>query len=131
MNKELKKYATLTGQYELLEEEHVLIKAQLTTEKEKIESDLKSTKTKLKEFEDLEVVYKREKADLAKKITDLQRKLTEAELQGSKVSTNSFELDRSRLKSKLEEKESDYNKLVKQNDMNVDQLSQIRKEVRF
>ncbi|CAO1351611.1 unnamed protein product [Diamesa hyperborea] len=128
LNKELKKYATLTGQYELLEEEHVLIKAQLTTEKEKIESDLKSTKTKLKEFEDLEVVYKREKADLAKKITDLQRKLAEAELQGSKVSTNSFELDRSRLKSKLEEKESDYNKLVKQNDMNVDQLSQIRKE---
>ena len=92
---------------------------------------MKSTKTKLKEFEDLEVVYKREKTDLTKKITDLQRKLTEAELQGSKVSTNSFELDRSRLKSKLEEKELDYNKLVKQNDMNVDQLSQIRKEVSF
>ena len=91
--------------------------------RKKIESDLKSTKTKLKEFEDLEVVEAWESWSC--------RKLTEAELQGSKVSTNSFELDRCRLKSKLKEKELDYNKLVKQNDMNVNEFSQIRKEVSF
>lgn len=129
--KEQKKNTALTGQYELLEEEHVLFKAQLTTEKEKLESEMKQLKSKVNEFEDIEVVNKREKTDLNKKITDLQRKLTEAEHNQLKTSTSTstFELDRSRLKAKLEEKESEFNKLKKQNEMNVDQLSTIRKEV--
>lgn len=129
--KELKKNSTLTGQYELLEEKHVLFKAQLTTEKEKLETEIKSLKTKVKEFDDFEVVNKREKADLARKITDLQRKLTEAEHNSSQKSTSTFELERSRLRAKLEEKESEYNKLVRQNEMNVDQLSTIRKDVNY
>jgi chromosome segregation ATPase len=127
--KEIKKNSTLTGQYEILEEEHVLFKAQLTTEKEKLESEIKSLKTKVKDFEDFEVVNKKEKSDLAKKITDLQRKLTEAEHNSSQKSSSSFDLEKSRLKSKLEEKESEFNKLQKQNEMNVDQLSSIRKDV--
>jgi chromosome segregation ATPase len=126
---EIKKNSTLTGQYEILEEEHVLFKAQLTTEKEKLESEIKSLKTKVKDFEDFEVVNKKEKSDLAKKITDLQRKLTEAEHNSSQKSSSSFDLEKSRLKSKLEEKESEFNKLQKQNEMNVDQLSSIRKDV--
>lgn len=129
--KEIKKSSTLTGKYELLEEEHVLFKAQLTTEKEKLENEIKSLKSKVNQFDDAEVVSRREKADLNKKITDLQRKLTEAEHNNSKVTTSTFELDRSRLKAKLEEKESEFNKLAKQNEMNVDQLSTLRKEVRL
>lgn len=127
--KEFKKNSALTGRYELLEEEHVLFKAQLTTEKEKLESEIKSLKSKVKEFDDLEVVNKREKAELAKKITDLQRKLTEAEHNNAQKSTSTFELERSRLRAKLEEKESEFNKLTKQNEMNVDQLSSMRKDV--
>ena len=129
--KEIKKNSTLTGQYEILEEEHVLFKAQLTTEKEKLEMEIKSLKNKTKDFEDFEVVNKREKADLAKKITDLQRKLTEAEHNIAQKSTSTFDLERSRLKSKLEEKESEFNKLQKQNEMNVDQLSSMRKDVKL
>lgn len=129
--KEQKKNSTLTGQYELLEEEHVLFKAQLTTEKEKLQAEIKALKSKVNDFDDVEVVMRREKADLARKVTDIQRKLTEAEhnvaLKSSSSST--FELERSRLKAKLEEKESDFNKLVKQNEMNVDQLSSMRKDV--
>lgn len=129
--KEMKKSSKLTGQYELLEEEHVLFKAQLTTEKEKLEAEIKSLKSKTKELDDSEVVYKREKADLSKKITELQRKLTEAEHNGTKTSSSTFELERSRLRAKLEEKESEFNKISKQNEMNVDQLSTMRKDVRL
>lgn len=127
--KERKKYSTLTGQYELLEEEHVLFKAQLTTGKEKLEAEIKSLKNKVKESEDAEVIARREKTDLNKKITELQRKLTEAEHNGAKTTTSTFELERSRLKAKLEEKESEFNKLTNQNEMNVDQLSTMRKDV--
>lgn len=129
LSAEAKKFVGLTGRYELLEEEHVLFKAQLTTQKEKLDAEIKSLKTKVREFDDVEVVTRREKADLTKKITDLQRKLTEAEHNNSKTSTSTFELERSRLRAKLEEKESEFNKLQKQNEMNVDQLSSLRKEV--
>jgi chromosome segregation ATPase len=128
--KEIRKSSMLTGKYELLEEEHVLFKAQLTTEKEKLESEIKSLKNKVKEFDDFEVVNKKEKVDLAKKITDLQRKLTEAEHNNAQKTTSTFELERSRLRAKLEDKEEEFNKLTKQNEMNVDQLSTMRKEVR-
>jgi chromosome segregation ATPase len=129
--KEQKKNSTLTGQYELLEEEHVLFKAQLTTEKEKLEAEIKSLRIKTKEFDDVEANMKRDKADMTKKVTDLQRKLTEAEHNVAQKSSSSstFELERSRLKSKLEEKITDFTKLVKQNEMNVDQLSSVRKDV--
>lgn len=127
--KEIKKNSTLTGRFELLEEEHVLFKAQLTTEKEKLATEIKSLKAKVKDFEDSEVVNKREKADLSRKIFELQRKLTEAEHSGAKTTTSRFELERSRLRAKLEDKESEFNKLTKQNEMNVDQLSSLRKEV--
>lgn len=130
MDKELKKASSLTGRYELLEEEHVLFKAQLTTDKEKLETEIRTLKAKLKEFDDIEVIHRREKADLTKKITDVQKKLTETEFNNSKTTTSTFELERSRLRAKLEEKESEFTKLSKQNEMNVDQLSSMRKEVR-
>ena len=127
--KETKKNSSLTGRFELLEEEHVLFKAQLTTEKEKLATEIKSLKSKVKDFENAEAVNKREKADLSKKIFELQRKLTEAEHNGAKTTTSTFELERSRLRAKLEEKESEFDKLTRQNEMNVDQLSTMRKEV--
>lgn len=107
----------------------MLFKAQLTTEKEKLGTEIKSLKAKINKYDDAEIENRREKTDLTKKVSDLQRKLTEAEHNSSKTSTSTFELDRSRLKAKLEEKESEFNKLTKQNDMNVDQLSSVRKEV--
>lgn len=91
--------------------------------------EIKTLKSKVKDFEAAEAVTKREKADLSRKIIELQRKLTEAELNGAKTTTSTFELERSRLRAKLEEKESEFNKLTKQNEMNVDQLSSVRKEV--
>lgn len=125
LSKEAKKFSTLTGQYELLEEEFVLFKAKLTTEKEKLDSEVKALKAKLKESE---INFKQEKEDLSKKLKDVQKKLTEAEHSSGKTSTASSDLEKNRLKAKLEEKESEYKKLSQQYDMVVDQLATIRKE---
>lgn len=127
--KESKKFVQLKGQYELLEEEHVLIKAQLTTEKEKLENEIKSLKSKIKLFETQETSGRAEKDELHDKIVILQRKLTEKEhLSLSKISTASYEIEKTRLKVKLEEMKSDYEKMSKQHEMVIDQLSNARKE---
>lgn len=124
-NKEAKKVSTLTAQYELLEEEFVLFKAKLTTEKEKLENEIKTLKARIK---DDDTVYKQEKEDLSKRIKDLQKKLTEAEHNSGKISSASNDLEKKRLQSKLEEKETEYENLKKQHEMVVDQLSQLRKD---
>lgn len=129
LSKESKKYVQLKGEYELLEEEHVLIKAQLTTEKEKLENEIKTLTSKIKSFEAQDALERAEKDDLKKKIAVLQRKLTENEHSSlSKISTASYEIEKARLKIKLEETEAEYAKILKQHEMVIDQLSNARKE---
>lgn len=125
LSKESKKFSTLTGQYELLEEEFVLFKAKLTTEKEKLENEMKTLKGKIK---DDEKAAKQLKEEHSKKIQDLQKKLTEAEHSSGKMSSAANDLEKNRIKAKLEEKELEFSKLAKQYEMVVDQLSTIRKE---
>lgn len=127
--KESKKCVQLKGEYELLEEEHVLIKAQLITEKEKLENEIKTLTTKIKSFETQDVLEKAEKDELKKKIAILQRKLTEHEHSSLlKISTTSYEIEKARLNIKLEETEAEYAKILKQHEMVIDQLSNARKE---
>jgi chromosome segregation ATPase len=129
LSKESKKFLQLKGQYELLEEEHVLFKAQLTTEKEKLENEIKSLNNKMKSIEVQDALEKVEKDELKKKIAFLQRKFTENENTSlSKISTASHEIEKTRLKVKLEETEAEYSKLLKQHEMVIDQLSNARKE---
>jgi chromosome segregation ATPase len=126
---ERKRNSEFSSKYELLEEEHVLFKAQLSTENEKLEAEIKSLKAQITKLKMNEDETQSEKQSLKTKISDLQRKLTEAEIQGNKTSST-IDLEKSRLKSKLDEKEQEYSKLVKQNEMNLDQLSSLRKDVR-
>lgn len=116
------------SKYELLEEEHVLFKAQLTTENEKLQAEIKSLKAQITKLTQNESSALAEVQEFKQKIQDLQRKLTEAELKGSN-STSTFDLEKSRLKSKLEETESEFKKLQRQNEMNLDQISSLRKDV--
>lgn len=125
LTNESRKFSTLTGQYELLEEEFVLSKAKLTTEKEKLENEMKALKTKIK---DDEKASKQLKEEQTKKILDLQKKLTDVEHSSGKMSSAANDLEKNRLKAKLEEKELEFSKLAKQYEMVVDQLSTIRKE---
>lgn len=124
---EYKNYSTLNGRYELLEEEHVVFKAKLSTEKEKIENELSTLKIKVKNFDEAEIKWKKENQDLNKRVIELQKKLTAAETKDIKIGATEFEL--SRLRAKFESKESEYDRLVKENEMNVDQLGQMRKDV--
>ncbi|KAL7045841.1 hypothetical protein ACKWTF_002358 [Chironomus riparius] len=129
LSKETKKNVHLKGQYELLEEEHVLIKAQLTTEKEKLENEIKSLSCKIKLIETQDAQERLEKDELKKKIVALQRKLNENEHSSlSKISTASHEIEKTRLKVKLEEMKAEYEKILKQHEMVIDQLSNARKE---
>lgn len=125
---ECKNYSSLNGKYELLEEEHVVFKAKLSTEKEKIEGELSALKTKVKNFDEAESKWKKENLDFNKRIIELQKKLTAAETKD--IKSGATELDLSRLRAKLDSKETEYNRLVRENEMNVDQLGQMRKDVR-
>ncbi|XP_070496323.1 early endosome antigen 1 [Chironomus tepperi] len=126
---ESKKCAELKGQYELLEEEHVLIKAQLTTEKEKLQNEIKSLANKIKILETQDALEKAEKDELKRKIAVLERKLTENEHSSlSKITTASYEIEKTRLKVKLEDMKAEYDKIFKQHEMVIDQLSNARKE---
>lgn len=106
----------------------MLFKAQLTTENEKLQGEIKNLKAQITKFNQNESASQTEVKELKSKIQDLQRKLTEAELKGSN-SNSSFDLEKSRLKSKLDETELEFKKLQRQNEMNLDQISSLRKDV--
>lgn len=59
LDRDKKRYADLNGKFEHLEEEHIFIKAQLTTQKENLQTELVTTKSKIMNFEvDLSKVTK-------------------------------------------------------------------------
>uniref|UniRef100_A0A1B0GKL6 Putative myosin-11 n=1 Tax=Lutzomyia longipalpis TaxID=7200 RepID=A0A1B0GKL6_LUTLO len=124
--KDVEKYKDLTGKYELLEEEHVLIKAQLTTEKEKAQSEVAALKKKLAEAKDKDSKNKSETETLNKRLSEAKEKI--ADLEGRNVKMSAIELERNRLKSSLEETERMFEKLKKENEMNADQVMQLKRE---
>lgn len=121
-----KSFSELTGKYENLEEEHVLFKAQLTTQKENLESKINALQTKVKDYETLETKWKKDSADFTKKMQEMQKKLTIAEHKDVKSGTS--EVEKARLKAKLDEKETEYANLLNQNEMNLDQLSNLKRD---
>lgn len=122
-----KRYSELTGRYEQLEEEHVLIKAQLTTDKENLQATLTTTKSKLSDADNDLVKTKREKIDAGKKLTDAQSKIRELEEKYARSSA--VEHERNRLKSTLAEREQEFERLRDENDMNKDVVMQMKREV--
>ncbi|XP_059616735.1 myosin heavy chain, striated muscle [Phlebotomus argentipes] len=124
--KDGEKYKDLTGKYELLEEEHVLIKAQLTSEKEKAQSEVATLKKKLTEAKDKDSKSKSETETLTKRLSEAKEKITDLEARNVKVTA--IELERNRLKSSLEETERLHEKLKKENEMNADQVVQLKRE---
>lgn len=129
LDHEAEKCANLTGKYEHLEEEHILMKAQLTTDKEGLQANLTNFKTKLTSLEAENTRFKKDNIDLSRKIVDMQNKYKELE---SKQSRNtSLEYEKKRLSATLQQREQEYLLLSKENSMNVDQSLQLRREVSF
>lgn len=128
IDSELKKLTAVTSKYEQLEEQHVLVKAQLMSDKEALETSKNTLKSKLSTMEMNLERYKRDNIDLSRKIVDLQTKCKELE---SKSSQNVVvEHERKRLLASLQEKSHQYELLVSENEMNKDLSEQLKKEVR-
>lgn len=124
---EMKKSADLTGKYEHLEEEHILTKAQLTTDKEGLQANLTALKSKLSSIEAENTRFRKDNIDLSRKIVEMQNKQKELETKQNRNS--SLEHEKNRLVGTIQQKDQDYNKLYKENDMNKEVGVQLRREV--
>lgn len=127
LDRERKRYAELNGKFEHLEEEHLFVKAELTTQKENLQTELITTKSTIMNFEaDLEKI-KKEKEELSRALTQSQQKVSEFNGKGAKASA--VELENNRLKSTLSDKEQEFRNLRKETEMNKDVNDQMKKEV--
>lgn len=126
VTEEVDKYKELTGKYELLEEEHVLTKAQLTTEKDKIQNELTSAQGRLQDSFAVETKLKSEASELTRKLRLAEGKIRDMEKVSTK--TGSVELERNQMRSKLLEIEGEMNKLKRENEMNLDKALNSKKE---
>lgn len=128
IDSEVKKTTQVTSKYEQLEEQHVLIKAQLTSDKETLEASNNALKSKVTTLESSIERFKRDNIDLSRKIVDVQNKCKDLE---SKSSQNVvMEHERKRLLASLQEKSHQYERLVSENEMNKDLSVQLKKEVK-
>ncbi|KAJ4435370.1 hypothetical protein ANN_17984, partial [Periplaneta americana] len=130
---ERQEYEDLTAKYEILEEEHVVTKAQLVMDREKIEAQLLSTKRELvaagNELRALRDTFSGKQDSWIKEKLDLQEKLKELEEKVSRSNGgDSWTLEKTRLKSILEDKTIEMDQMKKEAHMLSDQMEHIRKE---
>lgn len=128
LDRETKQCADLTAKYEHLEEEHILTKAQLTTDKEGLQTSLATLKSKLSNVEAENSRFKKDNIDLSRKIVDMQNKCKD--LEGRQLRTNSLEHENRRLTTTIQQREQEFKKLSNENDMNKEVGVQLRREVR-
>ncbi|XP_062547558.1 myosin-11 isoform X2 [Armigeres subalbatus] len=123
---ETKKYQQLITKHETLEEDHVMLKAQLETEQQKLQ-ELNILRNKLTQADNIEARLVKENTNLSRKCVEMQKEI--AILESSADSrTASLELEKNRLKSSLEDKQREYDHLSEENEMNVYQVTQLRKD---
>ncbi|XP_050319337.1 myosin-11 isoform X5 [Bactrocera neohumeralis] len=119
---ENKRYNDLNTHWEKLSEETILMRAQLTTEKDNMQVELNSLQQKINEMDEI----RSERTELARKLGEMKRKLQEAETKQTKSGASEYE--KTMLKNKLAEKEQEYDRLRRENEMNIDLVFQLRKE---
>ncbi|XP_037957253.1 myosin-2 heavy chain isoform X2 [Teleopsis dalmanni] len=122
LDTETKHSRELNGHWEKLSEETILMRAQLTTEKRNLESELNSLKLKLGELDTL----RSERSDLTKRLSDTQNKIHDLEAKNLKSGASEYE--KTMLKNKLAEKDHEYDRLRRENEMNIDLVFQLRKD---
>ncbi|XP_064548858.1 myosin-2 heavy chain isoform X2 [Drosophila montana] len=120
---EQKRYEELNTHWEKLSEETILMRAQLTTEKQTLQAELNASKYKLADMDTIRI----ERTDMARKLNEAQKKIKELELKTLKTGGSS-DHERSMLKNKLAEKEHEYERLRRENEMNIDLVFQLRKD---
>ncbi|XP_071442027.1 trichohyalin isoform X2 [Hetaerina americana] len=131
---EKQEYDDLTTKYEMLEEDYVVTKAQLVSEKEAAESQLLVAKHEMdnldEELETLRDSYNSKQDMWIKEKIDLQECLKEAEEKASRAATSndSWTMERSRLRDSLEEKTKETEKLRREAEVISDQINHLRRE---
>ncbi|KAF5283459.1 hypothetical protein FQA39_LY04835 [Lamprigera yunnana] len=124
---EQQQYEELTSKYEVLEEEYIVTKAKLVMEKETIAHQLNTTRRDLDALEtelvELKSTYAGKHETLMKEKLQLEEKM-----KITQKGSDSFAIERVRLKSVLEEKASEIDSTKKENEMLSDQLEYVRKE---
>lgn len=122
LENERKRYDDLNAQWEKISEETILMRAQLTTEKNNLQTELNNAKQKISELESIRV----NRSELAKKLNDAQKKIQELETKTLKSGHSEYE--KTLLQNKLDEKIQEYDRLRRENEMNIDLVFQLRKD---
>ncbi|XP_016932359.3 myosin heavy chain, cardiac muscle isoform isoform X3 [Drosophila suzukii] len=125
LSSEQKRYEDLNNHWEKLSEETILMRAQLTTEKQTLQAELNAQKQKISEMDTIRI----ERTDMARKLSEAQKKIADLQAKALKaVNGNGGEYERTVLKNKLAEKEHEYERLRRENEMNIDLVFQLRKD---
>ncbi|XP_053677295.1 myosin-2 heavy chain [Anopheles nili] len=121
-----RKFEELLQKHETMEEEQLVLQAQLASEREKTQ-ETDGLRNKLIQAEAIESRLVKENTNLSRRLVEAQKKLTTAETNNDNRYAG-IELERNRLKTALEDKQQDYEKLTKEKDMNVYQVNQLKKD---
>lgn len=126
LSAEQKRYEDLNNHWEKLSEETILMRAQLTTEKQSLQAELNANRQKISEMDTIRI----ERTDMARKLNEAQKKIADLQAKALKASSNGSggEYERTVLKNKLSEKEHEYERLRRENEMNIDLVFQLRKD---
>ncbi|XP_041631640.1 uncharacterized protein [Drosophila kikkawai] len=125
LSSEQKRYEDLNNLWEKLSEETILMRAQLTTEKQSLQAELNANRQKISEMDTIRI----ERTDMARKLNEAQKKIADLQAKALKTSNgNGGEYERTVLKNKLSEKEHEYERLRRENEMNIDLVFQLRKD---
>lgn len=125
---ETKKVLDAATRYEHLEEQHVLAKAQFSSQAEKLQATNATIKSKMATMEVELARFRRDNIDLSRKLVEMQTKCKELETKSSQNAV--IEHEKNRLLGSLQEKNHQYELLISENEMNKDLSDQLKKEVK-
>lgn len=125
---ETKKVLDAATRYEHLEEQHVLAKAQFSSQADKLQATNATIKSKMATMEVELARFRRDNIDLSRKLVEMQTKCKELETKSSQNAV--IEHEKNRLLGSLQEKNHQYELLISENEMNKDLSDQLKKEVK-
>lgn len=123
LDHEKENVTSLRADLENSKEESILVKAQFEIERNSLELELNGYKQKISNFNKVNV----EKSELNVKLISANKTIKDLEMKI--LRSSSMEFEKTRLKNRLNEKETEYKRLKQENDMNIDLVSQLRRDV--
>ncbi|KFB39173.1 hypothetical protein ZHAS_00006510 [Anopheles sinensis] len=110
IHQQSRKFEELLQKHESIEEEHLVLRAQLASEREKTQ-EVETLKNKLIQAEAIETRLVKENTNISRRLVEAQKKLSAAET-GNENRYAAVELEKNRMKTALEDKLHEYEKLL-------------------